>query len=229
MRGRREIIITSHRPVTSSDFKQERQFFRRSVSTFLQLVVALLGSSNFNNIRHVVRNLSTAPPPPLPALPPFFLHQQQTLIQNKQIISQRHCPQRARLFEAGQCVQNEIKMKPNHSYFRMVTKPVKLFCSCFCSLFWTRPYTTLNSIPIILKLLTNRNILLIYLVTIYEQKTKDCERSGSYQHKVKHLLCPSLCTDVPHPSEKIATTIFSATQQVKFVWYSLHNTFRKSS
>ena len=72
----------------------------------------------------------------------------------------------------------------------MVTKPVKLFCSCFCSLFWTRPYTTLNSIPIILKLLTNRNILLIYFVTIYEQKTKDCERSGSYQHKVKHLLCP---------------------------------------
>ena len=25
---------------------------------------------------------------------------------------------------------------------------------------------------------------------MYEQKPKDCERSGSYQHKVKHLLCP---------------------------------------
>ena len=56
MGGRREIIIISHRPVTNSDLKQERSFFRWSVSTFLQLVVALLGSSNFNDIRHVVRN-----------------------------------------------------------------------------------------------------------------------------------------------------------------------------
>ena len=55
MEGKRE-IITSHRPVTCSDLKQERSFFRRSVSTFLQLVVALPGSSNFNNIRHVLRN-----------------------------------------------------------------------------------------------------------------------------------------------------------------------------
>ena len=109
MGGRREVIIISLRHVTSSDLKQERSFFRRSVSTFLQLVVALLGKSNFKNIRHVVRNQSTAPPPPLPSLPFFFSPQQQ-------IISQKHCPQRARLFEAGQCVQNEIKMKANHSY-----------------------------------------------------------------------------------------------------------------
>ena len=109
MGERREVIIISLRHVTSSDLKQERSFFRRSVSTFLQLVVALLGKSNFKNIRHVVRNQSTAPPPPLPSLPFFFSPQQQ-------IISQKHCPQRARLFEAGQCVQNEIKMKANHSY-----------------------------------------------------------------------------------------------------------------
>ena len=38
--GRREISIISHRPVTSSDLKQERSFFRGSVSTCLQLVVA---------------------------------------------------------------------------------------------------------------------------------------------------------------------------------------------
>ena len=31
------------RPVTSSDLKQERSFFRRSVSAFLQLVVAKRG------------------------------------------------------------------------------------------------------------------------------------------------------------------------------------------
>ena len=42
MGGRREVSIISHRPVTRSDLKQERSFFRGSVSTFLQLVVAWL-------------------------------------------------------------------------------------------------------------------------------------------------------------------------------------------
>ena len=42
MDGRREVSIISHRPVTSSDLKQERSRFRRSVLSFsLQLVVAL--------------------------------------------------------------------------------------------------------------------------------------------------------------------------------------------
>ena len=44
MGGRREVSIASHRPVTRSDLKQERLFFRGSVSTFLQLVVALMWS-----------------------------------------------------------------------------------------------------------------------------------------------------------------------------------------
>ena len=39
MGGRREVRVISHRPVTSSDLKHERLFFRGSVSTFLQLVV----------------------------------------------------------------------------------------------------------------------------------------------------------------------------------------------
>ena len=42
MGGRREVSIISHRPVTRKDLKQERSFFHVSVSTFLQLVVALL-------------------------------------------------------------------------------------------------------------------------------------------------------------------------------------------
>ena len=42
MGGRRGVTILSHRPVTSSDLKQDRLFFRESVSTFLQLVVARL-------------------------------------------------------------------------------------------------------------------------------------------------------------------------------------------
>ena len=39
MGGRREVSIISHRPVTRSDLKQERSFFRGRVSTFFQLVV----------------------------------------------------------------------------------------------------------------------------------------------------------------------------------------------
>ena len=42
MGGRREVSIIFYRPVTRSDLKQERSFFRGSVSTFLQLVVAFL-------------------------------------------------------------------------------------------------------------------------------------------------------------------------------------------
>ena len=49
------------------------------------------------------------------------------------------------------------------------------------------PYTTFNSILIFSNVLTNRNIALIYSVTISEQKTKDCELSGSFQHKLQHL------------------------------------------
>ena len=40
MGGRGEVSIIFYRPVTRSDLKQERSFFRGSVSTFLQLVVA---------------------------------------------------------------------------------------------------------------------------------------------------------------------------------------------
>ena len=39
MGRRREISIIFYRPVTRSDLKQERSFFRGSVSSFLQLVV----------------------------------------------------------------------------------------------------------------------------------------------------------------------------------------------
>ena len=41
MGGGREVSIISHRSVPMSDLKQERSFFRGSVSTFLQLVVAI--------------------------------------------------------------------------------------------------------------------------------------------------------------------------------------------
>ena len=47
MGGRRELGIVYHRPVTSSVLKQERSFFRGSVSTFLLLVVAHFEESTF--------------------------------------------------------------------------------------------------------------------------------------------------------------------------------------
>ena len=40
--GRREVSIIFYRPVTRSDLKQERSFFRGSVSTLLQLVVVCI-------------------------------------------------------------------------------------------------------------------------------------------------------------------------------------------
>ena len=42
MGGRREVSVIFYRPVTRSDLKQERSFFRGSVSSYLQLVVARL-------------------------------------------------------------------------------------------------------------------------------------------------------------------------------------------
>ena len=42
MGERREFSIISHRRMTKNDLKQERSFFRGSVSTFLQLVAAQL-------------------------------------------------------------------------------------------------------------------------------------------------------------------------------------------
>ena len=52
MGGRREVSIISHRPVTRSDLKQERSFFRGSVSTFLQLVVAMFAMKFETNRIH---------------------------------------------------------------------------------------------------------------------------------------------------------------------------------
>ena len=64
--------------------------------------------------------------------------------------------------------------------------PLNSFVICFCCLFWTWLCTTFNSLPIILKFLTNRNFALIYSVLICGQKTKDCARSGSFQYNLQH-------------------------------------------
>ena len=48
MGGRREVSIISHRPMTRRDLKQETLFFRGSVPTFLQLVVACTSSRQWS-------------------------------------------------------------------------------------------------------------------------------------------------------------------------------------
>ena len=58
MGGRREVSILSPRPLTSSDLKLERLFFRESVSTFLQLVVVITSEVLF-----VYGKLPTYPSP----------------------------------------------------------------------------------------------------------------------------------------------------------------------
>ena len=45
MGGRREVSVISHRPMTSSNLKQERSFFHGHASTFLQLVIWVLHTS----------------------------------------------------------------------------------------------------------------------------------------------------------------------------------------
>ena len=66
-------------------------------------------------------------------------------------------------------------------------KAVRILCYGFFFLTFFGPDRAQRSIsiPIILNLRTNRNIELTYSVTICEQKTKDCKRSGSFQHKLQ--------------------------------------------
>ena len=87
------------------------------------------------------------------------------------------------------------------------------FVICFCYLFWTWPCTTFNSIPIILNLLTKRNIALIYLVTISYQNTKDCARSGSSQQRPQLPTPPLFSTSMfaGFPSHAVSSTYYVET------------------
>ena len=61
-------------------------------------------------------------------------------------------------------------------------KPDRLLCYVFLLAFLD--LTVHNSIAIILNLLTNKNIALIYSVTICELKTTDSARLGSFRRKL---------------------------------------------
>ena len=60
-------------------------------------------------------------------------------------------------------------------------KPVRFLCYMFL---WAWKCTTFKSVPVILIVLTNKNVALIYSVTICQQKTKDCALSGCFWHKL---------------------------------------------
>ena len=68
-------------------------------------------------------------------------------------------------------------------------KPVKLLCYVFVSFFRSD-----SAQRAILNLLTNRNIALIYSITICEQETKDFVLSRSFQHKLQHRCFQLSCS-----------------------------------
>ena len=86
-------------------------------------------------------------------------------------------------------------------------KTVRLFSLCFCYPFWTWPCTTLRSIAFLsfwIYWLFDRNI----------EKTKDCTRSGSFQHEIQHLCfqlwcLPALITSLLYCA-KIQPIIFNS-------------------
>ena len=60
MGRRREVGFISHRPVTRSDLKLERSFFRGSVSTFLQVIARVLQKRCFHTSAQRVLCLGTS-------------------------------------------------------------------------------------------------------------------------------------------------------------------------
>ena len=70
-------------------------------------------------------------------------------------------------------------------------------------LWWSSRCKTFNGT--ILILLTNRNVAVIYSVTICEQKTKDYARSGSFQHKPQHRFFLFLILSAFHSHSPLLT------------------------
>ena len=60
---------------------------------------------------------------------------------------------------------------------------------------WTLKCRTFESSPIILIVLTNKNVVLVYfvMITICQKKTKDCAPSGSFQNKLRHRCFHNWC------------------------------------
>ena len=134
MGGRREVSVIFYRPVTRSDLKQERSFFRGSVSTFLQLVVAtacpngkLLNWLSFHpgeTLFWISFHWPNPPPPPPPLFP------------NTSPDQGLHCHRWARfsLVILGRIWPN-IWILPHQSFFYMLRLAplslVKVISKCF--------------------------------------------------------------------------------------------------
>ena len=100
----------------------------------------------------------------------------------------------------------------------MVMKPVRLLCYMFL---WTWKCTTFKRIPIIWIVLTNKNVALIYSVTICQQKTKDCALSGCFQHKLQlRVLFLSLMFPTFHNQSPLITMIWSKIKFSQLILYT---------
>ena len=85
-------------------------------------------------------------------------------------------------------------------FLEWLSKPITLLCYMLLLAFLDLTASTFNSIPIILNIVSNRNVALIYSVTICQQKTKDCARSGSFEHNPQHRCFRLRCfiTNLPY-------------------------------
>ena len=83
--------------------------------------------------------------------------------------------------------------------------PSDSFVVCFCGL---KGCTKFNRIPSVLILLTNENVLLIYSVTICQQKTKDFAPSRSFQHKRHCVFMFNLMVVAFHNQSPLITMVF---------------------
>ena len=63
------------------------------------------------------------------------------------------------------------------------------------------------NIPSILIILTNKNVPLIYSITICQQKTKDCVPPGSFQYGTEEQLFLYLMTVVFHNQSSLITMV----------------------
>ena len=98
---------------------------------------------------------------------------------------------------------------------------------------WTWKCTMLKRIPIILIVLTNKNVALIYSITICQKKTKDCAPSGSLQHKLQQaLLFLSLMFAALHNQSPLITMIGLLKSHSQFahqVWRKFKTHYQKVS
>ena len=70
----------------------------------------------------------------------------------------------------------------NFTLYGYEARQISLLYDSLCFVFIDFSELTVHNF----QLLTSENVALIYSVTIFENKTKDCAQSWSFQHKLQH-------------------------------------------